>query len=509
MENNQNNLGYFPYMPVCDGFFGTELNADFTLPDYKSEIRKLISTKVNVLPPKKYIGNDSATLEGEITCKLIYVGADSGLYSANLSDTYKIEIPFEFNSHSLNTDDLSLVTICYDDGTSTRVLGPRKVNLRSKIACRALAFSSSLYAPSHIGVGNPSSVENRILSTPALHISSCESDMITLNDTISLDPDIDSMRIVDLHSSTMINECSVKNGFVNIKGDLLLKLLYCNDAESAQALTMTRKLPFSQSIECRGAQDGAECSAYASIIDENINLDESSINTEVIIKLFAFTQHNEDVSYICDAFSTECETKTKLEDVYAPIALKNLCGHLTQNDILSSAELKIDPDARMIDCQSNVKIESCKLENNKFTLLGKTELNLIYYHDGEYGSKLHTLPLKYELDNRAHTDGGEIVCSLRADCISTRARSDGERIFVDQELQFCILLQAKKKLCLLERLEFGEKLARKSADITLCYPSKDATLWDVSKRYCKSPNKIRAKNSISGDDISKKRYIIV
>lgn len=509
MENNQSNIGYFPQMPVCDGVFGTEMNADFTLPDYKSEIRKLLLTKVTLTPPKKYMGNDGATLEGEIRCKLIYVGADSGLYCAPLTDTYKLNVPFDFDAHSLNTDDITFVAFCSDDGITTRVLGPRKVNLRAKVVCRALGLSPAMYVPKVEGIGNPSTLENLVEDEKCAFLSCFESDHLTLTDEIPLDADIDSVRIVDYHTSAMLNECFVRGSKLHIRGEALLKLLYCNDAESAQALTMTRKLPFSTEIDTAGIPDGAECSAYISVEDENIRVDEKSINAEVYIKALATTQHNEAVRYISDAFSTEYETKTHSEDISTLCSVKNCFGNLTQNDTLPSSELKIDPNAKIIDCHCDVKIDSIKCENGKAVLAGKTDNSVIYYYDGEYNSKLISLPLKYELDV-PHKDNECTHVSLsHAECVSCRVRHDGERIFIDRELQFCILLQARKSISVLDSIEFCERLARVDSDMTLCYPSSDATLWSISKRYCKSPELIRKKNSLTDDNISKKKYIIV
>ena len=509
MENNQSNIGYFPQMPVCDGVFGTEINADFTLPDYKSEIRKLLLSKVTLTPPKKYMGNDGATLEGEMRCKLIYVGADSGLYCAPLTDTYKLTIPFEFNSHSLNTDDITFVAFCYDDGITTRVLGPRKVNLRAKVVCRALGLSPAMYAPKIEGIGNPSSLENLVEEMPCAMLSCFESNHLTLSDEIPLDADIDSVRIVDYNTSAMLSECFARAGKLHVRGEVILKLLYCNDAESAQALTLTRKLPFSTEIDAVGIPDGTECSAYVSIEDENIRVDENSINAEVYIKIHSITQHNEAVQYISDAFSTEYEAKTRSEDISILCGVKNCFGNLTQNDSIPSSELKIDTNAKIIDCHCDVKIDSFKCENGKVVLVGKTDNSIIYYHDGEYSSKLVSMPLKYELDIPFKDAECSYLSLSYAECVSCRARHDGERIFIDRELQFCILLQERKSICVLDGIEFCEKLSRVDSDITLCYPGNDATLWSVSKRYYKSPELIRKKNSLSDDNISKKKYIII
>ena len=92
MDNSQNNIGLFLQMPVCDGVFHSEISSDFTLPDYKSEIRKLLSTKVKILPPRQYIGNKNANAEGEIIYKILYVSTDGLLYSATLSDKYSFNM---------------------------------------------------------------------------------------------------------------------------------------------------------------------------------------------------------------------------------------------------------------------------------------------------------------------------------------------------------------------------------------------------------------------------------
>ena len=55
MNSSQNELGYFPQMPVCDKHLSSELNSDFTLPDYKCEIIRLLSVVASVVPPAQYI----------------------------------------------------------------------------------------------------------------------------------------------------------------------------------------------------------------------------------------------------------------------------------------------------------------------------------------------------------------------------------------------------------------------------------------------------------------------
>ena len=103
MDLSHNNTGYFPAMPVCDKHLSTELNSDFTLPDYQSEIKRLLSTRVTLSSPNEYVGNSNAMAEGALTYRVIYLGVDGKLYCATLEDKYSFSAPLEFTADFVNT----------------------------------------------------------------------------------------------------------------------------------------------------------------------------------------------------------------------------------------------------------------------------------------------------------------------------------------------------------------------------------------------------------------------
>ena len=99
-------------MPVCDRHLSTELNSDFTLPDYQSEIKRLLSTRVTLSTPNEYVGNSNTVAEGALTYRVIYLGVDGKLYCATLEDKYSFSAPLEFTADFVNTDDVTLLPLC-------------------------------------------------------------------------------------------------------------------------------------------------------------------------------------------------------------------------------------------------------------------------------------------------------------------------------------------------------------------------------------------------------------
>ena len=497
-------------MPVCDKHLHVELNSDFSLPDYKSEIRRLLWTRACVIPPSEYVGNGSATLSGEIQYKILYLGADGGLYSATLSDSYSIDAPFEFNAHSVNTDDVCVFAFCLTDSVNTRVLGPRRLNIRSRVSCRALALSPAIYTPELIGVHNAASIENLIFESPALSALKCVGDPISVTDHITLEAGFDNARIIDTTASAFVSECSTVQDKINIKGDVLLKILYCNDAESEHPLMINKRLPFSATVYCEGVSASFECAAHCFISDESFTVEENGIDVEFALTPCAIAQKVINVPYIADAYSTERATVTSTAEMSVMHPAKCFNGNLTQNDVFSLDEAKISHDAKIVDVCGKVTPTLLSLENGRLVLTGSCDYQVVYYLDGEYSVRPLSAPLRYEIDCKGAAEPSELYYGTQVSIAAERARSDGERLYIDSELCVCCFAQASTQISYLKDMSFGDRHAKTSGELVLCFPERDADVWSVAKLYGESQRKIRLQNSIAeGETCIKKKFIVI
>lgn len=510
--SSQNNTGYFPQMPICDKLLSVEVNSDFSLPDYQPEIRRLLSSRVSVLPPSEYIGNGNASLSGEVSYRILYLGADGKLYSATLGDSFSVSVPFEFDSHSINTDDVTLICAVQSDSVNTRVLGPRKLNVRTRLSCHAFALSPSLYTPELVGAHNDSRIENRIFETPCVYTLKCSGEPTSLTDFIPLDSQLDNVRIIDYSSKALISECVASDGKINVKGEVLLKLLHCNDAKSELPITTARKLPFSITLDCDGADSSFECSAVGYTYDEKIEINESGIGIELLLSVCVRAQKNVAVPYISDAYSTERESECEKERVTLMSALKCANTNLTQNEVLTLEDISLPPDAKIIDTRGNCSVDEVDFKEGKLHIRGKSDYQLLYCHDEEFGVKEISAPWHSELDCRGvgTSEPGKVKASVCAGIPTCRSRHDGERLFIDGELCFALTAQREHDIEILSKMIFGNMHDKTSGEFILCFPEKDAEIWDIAKRYGESERKICAQNSISeGEETVKKKFLII
>lgn len=511
MNSSKDNVGYFYGMPVYEGRLSTDLSSDFTLPDYQSEIRRLLCIRAQAVPESEFLGMGNAELSGKIIYKVMYVGADGKLYSVSLSENYTFSLPFELGSHTVSADDVTVFSTVSSDNASARVLGPRKLNVKCKVICRALALTPMLYTPARLGGVPSGAMEELLLNTESISAQKYSLDPLTLSDKAPLDPSADNARVVACEHSVQINDSSASGGRINVSGEVILKILYCNDAESEHPICITRRIPFSQSAYCEGSNTECDILAKAFVTDEQIFVDESGINAELTLALVAELQKNEITTYVADAYSTGVYTEGVFSEISVMSALKPVSANLTQSEMHALDEIKLPHDIKIIDVFANVRAsEVSRVEGDRLSLAGECVYQVLYYHNDEYLVKELCVPYKYDLDSRYKASAEDYLLCIPNVCVtSARARHDGERMFTDCELSISVDMQRSSQAKILSEIICEERIDKDDGAITLCYPNKGENLWSVAKRYAEPLNKIRSQNAINDGDISKKTFLII
>ena len=511
MNSFQHELGYFPQMPLSDKHLSSELSSDFTLPDYKSEIRRLLSTTATVIPPSEYFGNGGAQLDGDVLYKILYLGADGELYSVTLSDKYSFKIPLEFGFHNVNPEEMTLFSSVDAESVNARVLGPRKLNIRTKLTSHALALSPELRTPNLVGAHNSAKLQNFTLDTDCINIKKCKSETEIISDFIPINSPSESTRIVNCATNVAISECVCGEDKINVRGEIIIKLLYCDDTQSVMPIAASHKIPFTKSIPCEGVKNSFEASSFGIITDEQLDVAENGVGIELSLSIYAHAQANDRVSYIADSYSTEKHTNTSYSSLNVINSLRCTNGNLTQNDRFSLENINMPRDAKIVDVASNATVEELNCENGRIFVKGRCDHQLIYHHDGEFACKDLRTPFKYEVDCKGDfTHNSPIKWDARVGVPVSKARCDVEHLYLDCELTFDICIRNEQDIELLSEMSFGESRNNASNELVLCYPDRDATLWSIAKHYGTEIEKIKKRNSLpDGDGAIKRRFLVV
>ena len=80
---------------VCSRDLGTDVTAEFTLPDYRPEIKRLLRVKAVPLPVDKYVGGNAVELSGAVEFQALYAAADGTLWCVTQREDYRASCPLD------------------------------------------------------------------------------------------------------------------------------------------------------------------------------------------------------------------------------------------------------------------------------------------------------------------------------------------------------------------------------------------------------------------------------
>ena len=296
-------------IPLCDKTVLTEVSGDFSLPDYQPEIKRLLRIRPCVLPAAPYAGSGNAEFSGKLDYYVLYMGNDGGLYCAPLHTEYAISVPYEQGACEA---DLCMASVV-PESVVGRVSAPRKLNIRCRLRSGVRIFGALPAAEQTEGVVDPFSVE-RLQGEQTLALFGCGmGDTVRLGEDILTDARGRNMRLVCAEGQVHVQEVVAGTGVVNCRGEVELKLMM--SAEEPGILPdpvptyLTRKLPFSGSVEVAAARPGSECCVVGNCAELSVAVEETFMHAEVGVVLEASVMSNRPVHYTKDTFSTKraCE----------------------------------------------------------------------------------------------------------------------------------------------------------------------------------------------------------
>lgn len=500
-------------VPICDRRGLTELSADFSLPDYQPEIKRLLRVRATVLPPDKYIGAGNADFSGGIEYSILYSGNDGALYCTNEVGEYQFSVPLEMTSDIDPNDGLTCDVELVPEAVTGRVAAPRKISVKCRLRTHVRLYGTRFLEESVTGAPQDS-IQRLCGQAECARVFVGVGEPLQLGDEILCDTQTaGDLRVVCAEGHVFVTEATAGSGVVNCRGEVCLKLLCAQEESTAPPTPLLRRIPFTQSVPTEGAEVNCDAVADGVCHDLHVTVEDGRILCEVSVRLRTRAQRNESISFTRDIYSTSAGCEPHYTACVASRALKCANGNFSVNTALTAEEAGIKPNANVVDVSLQPTVTAVESEHGKFYLTGRCRVHLVLSDGEEISSQELELPFRYETDG-SDEKVTEYDASLSP--ISCRARADGERIGIDAELAVCLCLRTETRFEMLSEAKFGELCNRPGAVYTICYPSRDDTLWSVAKRYHRPVAAVADVNALMGapaadspDSLSGISYLLV
>lgn len=479
-------------LPVGDKTVTTEINQDFTLPDYQPEIKRLLRVELTLPPPSRYISAGGAEFSGPAYFDILYAGGDGQLYSSRLSSEYDFEVPFDADEDADLSENVTVLAETEPESVVGRVLAPRRLGIRSRLRSRARSFAPCRQKESIEGLKNAQSLRRLTDTGTYARILTGSEDAIPLSDEIIPEQKDGEIRVIGADGNVFVREASAVRDGVDCRGDLILKLMICREGGDCEPETIVRKMPFSQVVDVGGVAPGWDSRAWGICSDVNVTVGEGRIVAEALMALEAEAQRAENFEFTKDIYSTEQNGEVRSKNYALVIPVRSFNGNFTQNGVFDAEDNNIPGTAEVIDVKGDATLGSFAHEKGRGVITGEVRYNIIFKDADEWGSRELTQPFRYEFDIPAGKPDGSAVLTVT----NSRARMDGERISVDSEIAAAIRVLAGQVLRMVDEAEFSDEAGARRGEWVVFYPDGSDTLWGVAKKFNADADKVAAANSL-------------
>lgn len=497
----------------------SELSSDSIIPDTIADVENILLSTATPRIEEKTVRDNTLEIEGNIIFEILLATENNTLSSLTLTEPFSLKQTIE----GLN-EDCHLMMFPTVNYVATKLLNPRKINLRSQIDIPLHVFCPRSLQTDVIGTESLDDDMNlqRSLSTfisadMAVH----EENLIPASYDIELDSSSPpAAEIVSTRLCLHPLEVRRRNDEADLRIGAFVSVIYRTeegnyftaDKNFMLEKTLTDAIP--ERCEWSASAIPGEISAeIASNSYGEMKIIEIDFNYDLLLN----TINNKNITLVNDMYSTEfeCESKrmaldiSRLHRVYSSgltvnssVLRENVNGEKLRSVFGGSVLLK-EETVTYLEDKGKLLIEG----NAKIDLIG--ENNIFDENDRLFTPLHYEYPFRCEIDSGEDLQNSNFIVSSSVNDI--KFRTDSSHIYTDFEIttRVIVLDQATAEHVEELRLDRTSPVNRSVAPITLCYPSGRESLWDIAKYYKITTDQILSANNLSNADIDGKRVLLI
>ncbi len=478
----------------------TETSADYSLPDYNGDIKRVLYTAAAVCPASKYNEDEAITASGIVSYDVIYVNSENKIDRISFTSDY--DVSAKMNDKSVEGADIETRISSF----SHRLTGPRRINMKASLTSEVRVIEACEIETDYDSAASGDA--ECVLAHPKIQLAEfAHSDEREYAEAVAALEGVMEDEVEILHSSCnyTFDEVKAEDGGVSLRGAHNLSVLIrCADGAP---ILYKKRIPFEEFLAAEGVEAGMNATAYANInsISCAVTAEESgvSVGASVIAEYCIRAYGNKECSVVRDAYLKSCGSEVKYEDfLYTThlgcdkkshtathtIPLSDVCEWGVKNVILATAAAR--PTGTEIS-------EGEALVNAEIKIFGITEST---DEDGEniYGSIKSSFQIAEKVSFGCQIpDDASVECKIRV--CDVCATIDEENMYVDVTYSVDAVAEANEKLVRLCSLfaNSEEKFEKHESEIIVYYPTSEDTLFGIAKAFHTSVAHIAKTNMLT------------
>ncbi len=477
-----------------------ESGCDYTLPDYKSDVRKVLFTNAEVCQSGKYLDGDELSCSGIVNYKIIYLDSEGKIEGADFSSDYDFVAKIQTDSYEDSSVDTRLSNL------SVRLTGPRRFSVKS-----SLSSAITLLERASVGMSGDVIEKGESIETATANISvarkrffkSAEreyAEKICQYDGLIAD----DVRIIHTSSSVKVENVYLSDGGAVVKGGISVCCLVQHGEMPPHTETCTIQFEERVDADVIDSEGCVNAEAEVTSLRVEVNPEEfgCALTADVIMELSVSVEDNTEVGIVKDAYTLACASVNEQAifsyDEHAATVREGFALELS----VGREELGLSDAREIIFVNATPKLESAEVRDGCLRLLGEVRLSGIASEmnaDGEicYVNFKTALPFDKNVKYSGHNcEKTAVECKISA--YDAGVLFDKDNAVLSCEVVACATVRSKKCVDYVSDMSItDEEVAKAPSRITVYYPDSDDTLFGIAKKFRTTVKDIAVDNSLT------------
>ena len=478
----------------------TESVADFSLPDYLSDVRRILFTEASICPSGRFLGGDDVEFSGIVVYKVVYLDSEGAISSVEFSSDYDYSVKCSSDGYKDSVSDTKL------SAYTVRLLGPRRFSARSTIVGSvriseeaSLPLCGSAFEGDESPELNKKSVKIRTSSPSSVTEREYAEEIVRLDGAIA-----DEVSVVYSFAEPLIESVVAEDGEATLRGRLKLVCSVKNADTVSSTEERTVNIEEKVSFENFSSDMNYIPEISVTSLKTTVNADESgcAVVMNAILEFCLIGEHNSTLDVATDGYLKSCPTENSYESfTYSElVSVAPIKGN--HNSEMSLSDVEGEKVDKILFITAVPKLERVEYTLDNITLLGEVRYSGVgmYTTDSETGYVpiKNSSPFAVNISHNCHnTDNLHsdikisahgVWCEINESKIVFGCSLDGNAtVYEDKCERILSACNARS----------DEKYDKSNSVVTVYYPTDEDTLFSVAKRFRTSSLKIARDNDIA------------
>ena len=488
----------------CD--LRAECSAETSLPDYNTDVRKILHVKASPHPISSFASADGIECSGEVTFDVVYLDFEGDVCSASFSGDYGFTVKCD--------------TVNYKDSLVETALGALSLRLMSprKIAARATLESSVTIITEETVTVEGDALEAELNPEIRSDIHYLRTTAITPASEreygVSLarfdGKTTDEVSLIHLSVSPVIERIAAEEGEAEVIGRINAIALIKSDEYPLHKIE--KSIELSEKISLGDINGNSDLRAAIEVVSATVVAEGDEGGVEMMLNVITETRLVGETNTAAELYSDVYLCEYPCECVSDGLGYEEYLGRWSAsreiNETIPFLSLGVGKLREVIYADANVRVNGKELGDESVVIDGEISVSAIATEINDDGG-VEFVPLKFSVKFKENVN-----CDCQMDAktaleenitlTNLSAIVDSSSVYFKSVLNLEAALFSHREAEVLRTAKalFSEPYKKNPASVSVYYPMEGDTLYSIAKEYHTTREKLLADNPKAAETIS-------